>query len=678
MNWIITDELGEVVCASPTALKIFKKDIPANIREMCSECPQKGKSQMLADKILTFGGLKYQPTPYIDSGQDRILWQTVETDTIARLEQLLSNERNFFDLVFNNIDSDIAIFDSQHRYRYVNKHGIADAGLRKWIIGKDDFDYCTYRNVPSTKAFERRRRFEEALANTEPVTWTDRYVLKDDSEQFVERTFHPIFIDGKVKYVVGIGRDITSHVLLNKALQKSKEKYERLFHENIAGLFKSDLNGTFIEINEAFAATFGYTKAELTNLSSKVLYPSEKSRTQYLNDLIDLGTLENYTLYLKNKLGEDITVLANIRYTPGSEPGTGTIQGALLNVTEERKAYKTINWLSSLAKESPDPIVRLDGKNGRVLFMNVAAEKAFSGMDHHAILTEMYQQSIANDGVRSEHSMEIGDSWYMVRCVKINSENPYINFYFTDITDEKLMIKELSRSLKELNQRNENLKQFNFIVSHNLRAPISNLIGLVSLAKTKYETLPSGLAQIFEHIASSSENLDKVIIDLNKLLEVQSANETSDRFSIRTCIENVVAILQPEIDAVKAELTVIVNGEDLLVSIQSYIQSILHNLLSNALKYRDQNRTLTIEVIIENGPKGTEFLIRDNGIGFDANGSDVFQPFRRQHFHVEGKGLGLSMVKAQIDQLNGRVEVISEPDEGSSFFIVIPPHTPDD
>ncbi len=671
MNWIITDHNGRVISTSPTAVQLLNNHVPSNIRELCEDCPVNGRANQLFKKILNIGGLHYKPMSYEDDGRPRILWQTVDTDSITRLERLLSDERNFFDLIFNNVDSDIAIFDQHHRYRYVNRMGIADDQLRSWIIGKDDFDYCSYRNVPASQAFARRKRFEEAVKQAKTIKWKDHY-LREGREQFVERILHPIFIDDKVKYVVGIGRDVTDYELLNRELRGSKERYERLFYENISGLFKSDLSGEFIEMNNAFAAIFGYEVNELMQMPAEVLYPSKTTREKYLADLEVTGILTNYTMYLRNKNGDEVIVLANIRLTRRDEPGGGTIQGALIDVTEERKAYKTINWLSSLAKESPDPIVRLDGITGEVLFMNIAAEDAFEGLDYELVLRGMFEEALTNSGEKSEQTMEIGDHWFVVRCAKIKSDNPYINFYFSDVTDEQMMIKELDRSISELNQRNENLKQFNFIVSHNLRAPISNLNGLTSLAKVKFGQLPDGLDEIFSHIASSSAKLDQVIIDLNHLLEVQSINQTAELFSVANCISEVISILEPEIQNAQATINVQVPEETDFYSIQSFVHSILHNLISNSLKYRDGSRKAVIEVIAGFQNNTLTLTVNDNGIGFDASNNDVFQPFKRQHHHVEGKGLGLSIVKAQVDQLKGKIHIHSNEETGSTFHVSIP------
>lgn len=672
MNWIITDDQGQVITASSTARQLVKSDFPENIRTLCSDCPNLGQSNILHQKILNLAGLQYQPSLYEDEGRVRILWQTVETDTIARLEKLLSGERQFFDLVFNNVDADIAIFDTDHRYRYVNRKGIKDEELRKWIIGKDDFDYCSYRKKPASEAFDRRKKFNEALGHQKTVHWTDHYMLTDGSEQFVQRTFNPILIGGEVKYIVGIGRDVTTYELLNRELLKNKEKYERLFHENIAGLFKSDLKGNFLEMNTAFAETFGYTVKELMQLPASVLYTSQQHREEYLENLKRLGSLTNYSLYLKNKSGDQVTILANINLTPGDTAGEGTIQGALLDVTEEREAYKTINWLSSIPKESPDPIVRLDGISGKVLFMNLSAEEAFEGLDYEEILGQMFRDSLANSGDKSEHVMEIGDCWYLIRCAKIRADRPYINFYFSDITEEKLMIKELDRSIKELNQRNENLRQFNFIVSHNLRAPISNLRGLTALTQTKFKNLPDELSDVISHIGRSSSQLDQVIIDLNHLLEVQSIKETAEEFKVSDSVQNVLKMLSKEIDESRA--TVRVSCDKLLTffSIQSFVHSVLYNLVSNSLKYRSPDRPVEIDIRCHCFDDILNLEVVDNGLGFDEKANMVFQPFKRHHLHVEGKGLGLSIVKAQVEQLGGTIKVASSVDVGSSFYVSIP------
>ena len=105
--------------------------------------------------------------------------------------------------------------------------------------------------------------------------------------------------------------------------------------------------------------------------------------------------------------------------------------------------------------------------------------------------------------------------------------------------------------------------------------------------------------------------------------------------------------------------------------IAPYVESILYNLISNAIKYRDPERSPHIAIKTTHENEFVCLAVMDNGLGIDLKKykQNIFSLYKRFHLHVEGKGLGLYLVKTQIEALGGRVEVRSEPNEGTTFQI---------
>src|SRR5690606_13052599 len=106
-------------------------------------------------------------------------------------------------------------------------------------------------------------------------------------------------------------------------------------------------------------------------------------------------------------------------------------------------------------------------------------------------------------------------------------------------------------------------------------------------------------------------------------------------------------------------------------SVRPMVTSIMLNLVSNALKFRSPARTLQVRITTRRNQQYTTLTVADNGLGIDLSAfqNDLFKMYKRFHDRHEGKGLGLYMIKSQVDQLNGFVEINSTPDKGCEFVV---------
>ena len=142
------------------------------------------------------------------------------------LNAKVEEQRRFFEFVLNKIPADIVVFDSNHRYLYINPLGIRDKELREWMIGKDDFDYCRYRGLPEKLAWDRRKFFDEVVALRETKEWEEEY-HRDGNREVVVRKFSPLFDqNGNIEYIVGYAVDITSRKCAEEKLEKTMHKLE--------------------------------------------------------------------------------------------------------------------------------------------------------------------------------------------------------------------------------------------------------------------------------------------------------------------------------------------------------------------------------------------------------------------------------------------------------------------
>jgi signal transduction histidine kinase len=227
--------------------------------------------------------------------------------------------------------------------------------------------------------------------------------------------------------------------------------------------------------------------------------------------------------------------------------------------------------------------------------------------------------------------------------------------------------KHLRESNRELIRNINQLEQFSYTVSHNLRAPVARLIGLTNILQ--HSNGKEEADHILEKISDASRDLDQVMRDLIQTIEVKKEiNNSITEISIDALIKKTLELFQEEI---KDHSVAIQMKAPVVKSISAYLESILFNLVSNAIKYRHAKRALHIEIATKYHDKFFVLTVGDNGLGLDIdrNKRDLFNFYKRFHFHVEGRGLGLYLVKSQVELLGGSVDVESVVDKGTTFTV---------
>ncbi len=237
-------------------------------------------------------------------------------------------------------------------------------------------------------------------------------------------------------------------------------------------------------------------------------------------------------------------------------------------------------------------------------------------------------------------------------------------------------VEERTKALKQANEelivQNNGLLQFSNTVSHNLRAPVASLLGLVHLFEV--ETEESRKKEMLSHIKSSSVALDTVISDLNKVVDIRNQlYHLKENIELKDKINKIEELLKVGLDEIGASLKVNLEVKNIYF-IRSYLHSILYNLISNAMKYSKPDENNIISVLSYGDAKSVSIEVVDNGIGIDLVkfGNDMFKMHKRFHYHIEGKGMGLYLVKQQVESMNGKIFVESEPGKGSKFIMKFP------
>lgn len=234
---------------------------------------------------------------------------------------------------------------------------------------------------------------------------------------------------------------------------------------------------------------------------------------------------------------------------------------------------------------------------------------------------------------------------------------------------------ELAGSNRQLSHINADMDNFIYTASHDLRAPIVNIEGLMNSLLGK---LPKDIQEeplnhkLFSMVHDSIERFKKTLDELTEISKIQrdGGEEELDPVDLSQLIREVQLDLAQQIQQTDARFELdLENGDSISLSAKN-ARSIVYNLISNAIKYHSPRRQPLIRLSTRREGEYLVFSVEDNGLGMKyTDESKIFGMFKRLHDHVDGTGVGLHMVKKIIENAGGRIEVQSKLDQGSTFRV---------
>lgn len=241
-----------------------------------------------------------------------------------------------------------------------------------------------------------------------------------------------------------------------------------------------------------------------------------------------------------------------------------------------------------------------------------------------------------------------------------------------DITDRKNAEIELNDSFKIVTEQNKRLLNFSYIVSHNLRSHTSNITSLLSLLEeSDSKEEKENLIMLIKNV---SNLLNETMINLNDVVSIQkNINLVIEPLNLHDYVRKAISILNEQIVQKKATIKNDV-PKDILVNYNpAYLESIVLNFISNAVKYSHPDRP---PIILINCYKENDQLvlqITDNGIGMDLKkyGHKLFGMYKTFHGNKDARGIGLFISKNQVETMGGKIELVSELGIGTTFKIYI-------
>lgn len=489
----------------------------------------------------------------------------------------------------------------------------------------------------------------------------------------------------------------------NDKIKESNEKYDIVAKATSDTIWDWKIQEDQISWNKGIESVFGYKEEQVGNNSnwwfdkihpedsikmSIKLYSFIEQKTENWQDQYRFRCADNTYKYvldrgflLKDENGKAIRMI-----------------GAIQDITKQKEEERRLKLLETVIIQSRDSIIITEADSDedqipKVIYVNPAFSN-MSGYESQEVIgkspnlfngpnSDSNELKKLLDAIKSKEECQIEtisytknneEYWISFSMIPVYNEENQLSHWISiqrDISEEKKREKEKEQLIRELTQNNKDLKQFSYITSHNLRAPLSNLTGLLHLI----DEIPienEELQEILNGFNKSTHLLNKTINDLVKVIIIKdNPSIQKEDVSLTDVFENVFSQLSFQIESHKPIIKIDFEEVSVININKAYMESIMLNLLANSIKYKSENRKLKVTIKTSQVDDSIVLTFKDNGIGIDLerNRDKIFGLYQRFHNYPDSKGLGLYLVKSQVETMEGTISIESEVNKGTSFTL---------
>ncbi|WMJ74129.1 PAS domain S-box protein [Cytophagaceae bacterium ABcell3] len=554
------------------------------------------------------------------------------------------------------------------------------------------------------------RKWQHSLKTGEPYEIEYRLRAKDGKYRWFLGQALPFRDEhtGKIIRWFGTCTDIHDHKLSKEALAQSEEQFSSIFNQSFVGIAQTDLEGNFVLVNDRYSEITGYPKEVLYQESIKsITNPDDlEHNLALLKNMKEKGTPFKVEKRYIRPDGSLVWVQVNVSTVKDPDGKIIAVVVVCQDITEHKQAEEALREseerFRTLADQSPmivylvepDEIATMSYFNKAWLdytgqTFKQAIGHAWSNIVHPDDLQFIYKEySTAFQEKRSYQLPEVRlkryDGTYRWHHFKGNPRylpNGKFMGYIgvgIDIHEQKIASEQLKTSNAELSRINNDLDSFIYTASHDLKAPISNIEGLIqalSATLSEQKLIDDELDAFIQMINQSVERFKSTIKDLAEVAKVQSntLEDNESEILLEGLLKEVKENIQSDINSSGAQLIQDFSGAPVIAFSRKNLRSIMYNLVSNAIKYRSPDRQVQVKITskkIDN--QHTQLIVEDNGLGIkEKNKEKIFSMFRRFHQHVEGTGIGLAIVKKIVDNNGGSIDIESEEGKGTTFKVLL-------
>ena len=486
-------------------------------------------------------------------------------------------------------------------------------------------------------------------------------------------------------------------------LLKNEMKFKTIIDQAPIGFaIINTRSGNVMEANKKYCDMFGFNFEEIKQMDvTSLTHPNDLAKSlEYLKSL-DEGKITEFSMEKRciTKTGEVIWVNLSVSQLFESNEKPTSHIAFVKDITERKEAEALIEKSQARFKSLIDTIdgivweYDLETKSSTFISKKIENLLGYS-VEEYSESPEFWEDHIHPEdrefalALSAKENKNHVNHDYEYRMLKKNGEiiwvRDIINYVFEngkpvisrgimiDITIMKEAEKNLSNSLQLVTEQNKRLLNFSYIVSHNLRSHTSNIESIISLIESaESEEERNEMMQLLKSVSNS---LDETMKHLNEVVNINTnINLVIKPLNLINYIDKAKEVLSEQILSNKVTLTTNI-PEDATINYNSaYLESILYNLISNAIRYRHPQRKPIISINLYQQNDKTIIEVSDNGIGIDLvrNADKIFGMYKTFSSNSDARGIGLFITKNQVDAMGGSITVDSIPNEGTTFKIYV-------
>ena len=632
--------------------------------------------------------------------------QTLTKAYKRSVEALRESEQKYKMLVENAFDAIYLI--RNFRFEYVNKRYEQLTGYSSEELLSPGFDINRTLTAKSKAIMEQR--FEARKKGEKLPSQYDFQVKRKDGEIIdVEITTASISQTGDIM-VLGIMRDTSDRMLARAAIEKEKAYFKHLFESLPFGVVVINAQDLILDCNTAFLKMFNFEKAAVVKhkINQLIVPDFLKDEGNALNTDVVSGKIINKETTRITSDGTLLQVAISgqpITLPDGSKIVFGTYQDISGRKKTEQALHRECDLMNALMDNIPDTIyfkdtasnfTRINKAQQKTLGVETA-EEAIGKSDF-----DFFDQAHAQKAFEEERSVMARNKPLINKIEKVQTHEGWKWFSATKVplkndTNHIIGLAGISRDITELKQMEEALRQNEqylksmnaekdklfSIIAHDLRSPFNSFIMLTNMFFEKeYGITPDDMKSTALLMQKAASNLSDLLDNLLDWSRIQRGLIDVDvvEMELLPLVQNVIEALSEMIHAKKIKIDNKISSEYQLKADRNMLNSIIRNLLANAIKFTPKGGEIHIEAGVKN--KHYTISIADNGIGMP-------QKIKNNLFKIDGKtgrkgtddeatsGLGLILVKEFLEKQNGFIDVQSEENKGSIFTAYLPINTTD-
>lgn len=617
-----------------------------------------------------------------------------------RLEAELMVHKEQMRLFIEHSPASLAMLDTNMRYIATSRRWLIDYNLGEMeIVGKSHYE--VFPEITQEWKDIHQRCLKGAIEKNEEDSFT-RLDGRTDWLRWEIRPWHKA--SGEIGGIIMFTEVITERILANQKLITSEETRKQIMNSALDAIVCMDKKGAITLWTPQAEKIFGWKDSEVIGKQmSDIIIPNKyrKAHEKGLANYLQTGegpvlekTLEITALHQN---GNEFPIELSIVAVSNGE--NEFFCAFIRDITERKEIEKSLKDSEekhrALIENISDTIILVNEKT-EVIYQSPSFKRTagftlediknktvfdFIHPDDIKNCQDLFQQAFVSPGVslpfqyrikhRRGHHIWIEGN--VTNLLQNESVKAFIVVY-RNITERKKDEAELIRYNMELKKTNSELDRFVYSTSHDLRAPLKSMLGLISI--TKDSTSPENKEQIerLDMLNRSVLKLDNFIEDILHYSRNKGMQLAKDKIDLKEIIQEIKESNKFSDGMDSLDFQVETKSEEKFASDRGRIKVVLNNVISNAIKYRDVSKEKsTIKITLECSIEKAVIVVEDNGIGIaEKDKEKIFEMFYRATTLSSGSGLGLYIVKETLEVLGGKINLESELNKGTKITIEIP------